>query len=493
MSPIGTTSGEFGSPSSPAGGGSGSGTVTSVSNTDGTIVISGTPAVSPVVSRAAITGDVSIPTASDVATLAATGPGASTAGSATNSAAITIDAKGRVTGLTNTAISIPESAVINLTSDLALKAPLASPALTGSPTAPTQTPLTNNTDIATTAYADLAVGVETTRATAAEALKMEAFTAFTAVATTPIAMAKQVLYTANTGASVFNLPAVIAAGDIFGVQRGTSTAGLTITANTGQSINGGAAAGSITLTGTNAVAQQGFVLLLATSTTTYTILSAVGTDANLGVNFSGPVNTEAALTSSGGLQLNSRLLTHKVTKTANYTTLTTSDLWIGCTTNAFTVSVTTTQTGQLLFITNENTLASGNYITLAAVSGTIDNTIIPPGGGCVLLCDGTNAHTVGSWGIDVNRATATSIAGTTGTLTCSQPFVGIAYKKVLVIVSSTFASVGGVTYTFPVPFTTAPVVTSTVSGVTVATTTTTMTVTAASALGATAGICVEGA
>jgi hypothetical protein len=37
------------------------------------------------------------------------------------------------------------------------KAPLASPALTGSPTAPTQTPSTNNTTIATTAYADAAV------------------------------------------------------------------------------------------------------------------------------------------------------------------------------------------------------------------------------------------------------------------------------------------------------------------------------------------------
>jgi hypothetical protein len=50
-------------------------------------------------------------------------------------------------------------------------APLASPVLTGTPTAPTQAALTNNTDIATTAYADLAVGVETTRATTAEGLK----------------------------------------------------------------------------------------------------------------------------------------------------------------------------------------------------------------------------------------------------------------------------------------------------------------------------------
>jgi Glycosyl hydrolase family 26 len=52
----------------------------------------------------------------------------------------------------------------------ALLAPLASPALTGSPTAPTKSPLTDSTDIATTAYTDAAVAVETTRAEAAEAL-----------------------------------------------------------------------------------------------------------------------------------------------------------------------------------------------------------------------------------------------------------------------------------------------------------------------------------
>ena len=52
----------------------------------------------------------------------------------------------------------------------ALLAPLASPTLTGNPIAPTQTALTNNTRIATTAYADSAVGVEKTRALAAEAL-----------------------------------------------------------------------------------------------------------------------------------------------------------------------------------------------------------------------------------------------------------------------------------------------------------------------------------
>ena len=52
----------------------------------------------------------------------------------------------------------------------ALLAPLASPTLTGTPTAPTKSALSNNTGVATTAYADLAVGVETARAEVAEVL-----------------------------------------------------------------------------------------------------------------------------------------------------------------------------------------------------------------------------------------------------------------------------------------------------------------------------------
>lgn len=47
-------------------------------------------------------------------------------------------------------------------------APLASPAFTGTPTAPTAAALTDDTQIATTAYTDAAVAVETSRAEAAE-------------------------------------------------------------------------------------------------------------------------------------------------------------------------------------------------------------------------------------------------------------------------------------------------------------------------------------
>jgi len=48
--------------------------------------------------------------------------------------------------------SLAQSSVTNLTSDLALKAPLASPALTGTPTAPTASSGTDTTQVATTAF-----------------------------------------------------------------------------------------------------------------------------------------------------------------------------------------------------------------------------------------------------------------------------------------------------------------------------------------------------
>jgi hypothetical protein len=95
---LSNTNGEFGTPSSKSSSSGGSGTVTSVSNVDGTITVSGTPNVAPVVS-----------------------------------------------------LSAAEVAVI------AAKAPLASPALTGTPTAPTATPGDNTTQIATDAFVTNAI------------------------------------------------------------------------------------------------------------------------------------------------------------------------------------------------------------------------------------------------------------------------------------------------------------------------------------------------
>jgi len=60
-------------------------------------------------------------------------------------------------GVLSSSSAIAQTDVTNLTSDLALKAPLASPALTGTPTAPTATAGTNTTQIATTAFVTGAV------------------------------------------------------------------------------------------------------------------------------------------------------------------------------------------------------------------------------------------------------------------------------------------------------------------------------------------------
>ncbi len=58
--------------------------------------------------------------------------------------------------------NIAESQVTSLVSDLALKAPLASPALTGTPTAPTAAGGTNTTQIATTAFVQAAIPASVT-------------------------------------------------------------------------------------------------------------------------------------------------------------------------------------------------------------------------------------------------------------------------------------------------------------------------------------------
>lgn len=57
-----------------------------------------------------------------------------------------------ISGASNTLSNIAQASVTNLVSDLALKAPLASPALTGVPTAPTASGGTSTTQLSTTAF-----------------------------------------------------------------------------------------------------------------------------------------------------------------------------------------------------------------------------------------------------------------------------------------------------------------------------------------------------
>ena len=69
--------------------------------------------------------------ASISSTLANTAVTPATYGSASAVGTVTVDSKGRVTGASNTPIVVAQSAVTNLTTDLAAKAPLASPTFTG--------------------------------------------------------------------------------------------------------------------------------------------------------------------------------------------------------------------------------------------------------------------------------------------------------------------------------------------------------------------------
>ena len=79
-------------------------------------------------------------------------------------------------------------------------APLASPAFTGTPTAPTASALTNNTQVSTTAYANSAVAVETARAEAAEVLKAPITSpTFTGVLTAPTLVESATLSPTSAG------------------------------------------------------------------------------------------------------------------------------------------------------------------------------------------------------------------------------------------------------------------------------------------------------
>lgn len=145
-------------------------------------------------------------------------------------------------------------------------APLSSPALTGIPTAPTASALTDSTQLATTAYADAAVSVETSRAEAAEALLAPlASPALTGVPTAP---------TAASGTDTTQL---------------ATTAFATTAADNAQA---GAEAASVAIDGATMMGP------LSPAVVSLTFGTAVSVDATLGNVFSLAVNGSACTISS---------------------------------------------------------------------------------------------------------------------------------------------------------------------------------------------------
>jgi hypothetical protein len=299
----------------------------------------------------------------------------------------------------------------------------------------------------------------------------------------------------TTAAATVTLPASPTIGKCVLVNRGNHTALITITANTGQTINGGASAGSVTMAASTAISKVGQALFVAQSSTAWSVI-ALGTDLGQGYAVGGSMNVAAAssfasaLGVSGTLNLFSNVTFHNTAHTTTTNTNQFGDLWVRATSGSWTLTLTAGTTNQIILATNEGT----GTIAVVSSSGVVNGvTSLPPGGSAIYLNNGTNWDTVADFGCVLTQLAPTTVAGTAGNLVCSQPFIGSGYKKALVIVGATFVSVGGVTYTFPVAFSSTPVVTSgAVAGTTVTVSTTGVTVVAASALGALAGITVEG-
>lgn len=187
------------------------------------------------------------------------------------------------------------------------------------------------------------------------------------------------------------LPVSPAVGTVCGVYRTTASTVITLAAGAGGTINGLA---SVPIT-SSALSVDPLIMVQATSSTTWIIISAVGNDFGQGMIVGGQLFVGSTI-STNSLIFTQQLRGHVVAKTANYTT-TGTDWWVQCTSNSFTVTLGTASfgSGTQQLVTNPGT----GTVTIAAVSGTMVGPVtLPPKSGSIWTYDGTNWNCVGSWG-----------------------------------------------------------------------------------------------
>jgi len=217
------------------------------------------------------------------------------------------------------------------------------------------------------------------------------------------ALAAQIVNT--TAAATVTLPASATIGQMVLVSRGNHTALITITANTGQTINGGSSGGSVSMVAGGSQANSGQGLFIAESATKWLAIGS-GTDLGLGGCFSGYYNFESPVGIHQGLTVGSinfggnRNFTAPSVETATYATNQYSENWVRATSGTWTLTLTSGTAGQTIDITNEGS----GVITVTPSSGTIDGVasrvMTSTAHPCSMTVryDGTNWHTLGSFG-----------------------------------------------------------------------------------------------